>query len=72
MVYLSNPKEVVQIETVAVTIKINLTINEDIPRNSAIPPHTPYTALSVDDFLNFFDMNIPPFSFLKMSSPSNL
>jgi len=37
-----------------VTININLTANEDIPKYSAIPPQTPANALSVADFLNLF------------------
>jgi hypothetical protein len=32
--------------------KISLTTKEDIPKNSAIPPHTPNNALSVDDFVS--------------------
>lgn len=35
------------------TYNINLMIKEDIPKNSAIPPHTPNKALSVDDFVSF-------------------
>lgn len=40
-------------------MKINLTIREDIPKNSAIPPHTPVKALSVDDFIKFLYILFP-------------
>ena len=43
----------IQAETEAVKKNISLTIKEDIPKNSAIPPHTPNNALSVCDFVNF-------------------
>ena len=39
-------------------MKINLTIKEEIPKNSEIPPQTPNKTLSVDDLLSFFDMYI--------------
>lgn len=50
-------------------INISLTANEDIPKNSAIPPQTPDKDLSVDDFLNLFCKLIPPFIFLKRHIP---
>ena len=40
-------------------ININLTSKGEIFMYSAIPPHTPNNALSVDDFLSFFNP-IPP------------
>jgi hypothetical protein len=39
--------------------KISLTIKEDIPKNSAIPPHTPNNALSVDDFVSLCIKSLP-------------
>jgi hypothetical protein len=51
-----------QKDTEAVKKNINLTIKEEMPKNSAIPPHTPYNTLSIDDFLNFCDIKIPPHS----------
>lgn len=46
--------------TEAVKKNISLTIKEDILKNSAIPPHTPYNTLSVDDFLNLCEIVTPP------------
>lgn len=50
----------IQNETVAVTKNINLTPKGDIPKNSAIPPHTPYKALSFEDFISFLNLISPP------------
>ena len=41
-------------------MNINLTANEGIPKYSAIPPHTPTIALSVDDFLSLFFKAVNP------------
>ena len=43
-----------------VKININLTIKGEIPKCSAIPPHTPNNAFSFDDFVNLFNV-IPPY-----------
>lgn len=39
---------------------MSLTAKEDMPKYSAIPPQTPITDLSVDDFLNFWFNQVPP------------
>ena len=41
-------------------INISLTIKEDTPKNSAIPPQTPAIDLSTDDFLSFLFKQITP------------
>lgn len=46
--------------TETVNKNINLTIKEDIPKNSAIPPHTPCNTLSADDLINLCDIDLPP------------
>lgn len=42
-------------------------MKEETPKYSAIPPHTPYKALSVDDLVNFFDIKTPPL--LQLNGP---
>ncbi len=48
---------------------INLTIKEEIPKNSAIPPHTPYNALSVEDLINFCANKNSPKNFHLLNKP---
>lgn len=38
---------------------ISLTIKEEMPKNSAIPPQTPYNALSVEDLVSFLYIKYP-------------
>ncbi len=45
-------------------MNINLTANEETPKYSAIPPHTPTIALSVEDFLSLLFNAVTPFDFL--------
>ena len=40
---------------------INLTIVEDIPKNSATPPQTPRNNLFFEDFFNFCIIITPPY-----------
>lgn len=37
-----------------------LTAKDEIPKNSAIPPHTPAITLSCDDFLNLLPLILLP------------
>jgi hypothetical protein len=53
-----------KIEMGVVTKNNTLTIKEDIPRESAIPPHTPNSALSVVVLVNFCNISIPPLVYL--------
>ena len=43
-----------------VIAKINLIKKGEVPRNSPIPPHTPFNDLSLDDFINLFLANVSP------------
>ncbi len=44
-------------------MKISRTAKDDIPKYSAMPPHTPVTARSVEDLVNFrFNAITPNFN----------
>lgn len=46
-------------DMVGVRKNISRTKKEEIFKYSAIPPHTPKSALSTEDFINFFFINTP-------------